>query len=169
MQFIQADSENLLPRKQDLTVNDFDLKHLNDEQKQKLSELHLNNFAACSKSVKTLGCTDRIQPKITLRNHNPIKALPLTIPQSLLDNVITELDELVEAGIINRTISEWACPMLLVKKKSDPNVQNDIPKFRLAMDLRLLNSIIEPSSYPLPKISTLLNDISSYKFYTLLI
>ena len=74
---------------------------------------------------------------------------------------------MVEAGLIERSATQWSCPMLLVRKKStnDPKQKQ---KFRLALDLRLINSIIKHSAYPLPKIQTIISNLSNYKHFTLL-
>lgn len=165
---ISASDDILVARKNELQQNDFDLSHLDQSQKQEMLNILMPRYAAFSKTLKTLGCTDRVTPNITLRSNNPIRTLPFEIPHSLKHIVERELDELVEAGLIHRNIAEWACPMLLVKKKPDPKNPDQPQKFRLALDLRLLNSIIEHSTYPLPKISSLINDISSYQYYTLL-
>lgn len=155
-------------RKQELKASDFDLDHLTTAQKQEMLKLLLSNSAAFSKSLQTLGCTDRVVPKISFRSTNPIKTLPFEIPHALQDNIKKELLELQEAGLIHRNIAEWACPMLLVKKKPDAKNPSAPPKYRMALDLRLLNSVIEHSTYPLPKISNLINEVSTYKFYSVL-
>ena len=69
-----------------------------------------------------------------------------------------------DAGIIVQSNYAWACPMLLVKKKNnDPN-----KLLRLALDLRLPNVIIVPSSHPLPKMPILLSSLSKYKYISTL-
>lgn len=46
------------------------------------------------------------------------------VPQSIQEEVKQQLDMLVDAGIIERSISEWACPMLMVKKKASSLMKN---------------------------------------------
>ena len=53
--------------------------------------------------------------------------------------------------------------MLMVKKKSA-----ETQKYRLALDLRKLNSVVQLLPVPLPKISDLVNKIAGYRFYTTL-
>lgn len=71
----------------------------------------------------------------------------------------------MEAGIIEKNVATWACPMLLVKKKDDGTGKQ---KFRIALDLRLLNTIIMHSSFPLPKIQNIISNLANYKFFTIL-
>lgn len=162
---IVASDDMLRKRKEDLKPEDFQLDHLNENEKQTLINILMTNFAAFSKSIHTLGCSDRVTPSLTLKNPNAIKTLPFDIPFSLREDIKRELDEMVEAGLIQRNVSKWASPLVLVKKKQPPEQLGEKPKYRLAMDLRLLNSVIENSTYPLPKISTLINDVSKYKLY----
>ncbi|GBM47535.1 hypothetical protein AVEN_90251-1 [Araneus ventricosus] len=56
--------------------------------------------------------------------------------------------------------------MVLVEKKQNPTNPHKPASYRMALDLRLLNTILENSTYPLPKIPTLVNHISKYPFYT---
>lgn len=162
--YIQATPEMLEKRKNELSINDFKLDNLTESQKHTLANILLKNYACFSKTMSTLGCTDLVVPSIKLRNPNPIRTLPYDIPQALQDVVKNELEELMAANIIERHVSNWASPLVLVKKKAtDPNKP---VKYRLALDLRLLNSVIENSSYPLPKISTLINNISQFKYFS---
>ncbi|GBM44575.1 hypothetical protein AVEN_250555-1 [Araneus ventricosus] len=67
-------SEDILKkRKDELSETDFKLEHLNSDQKQLLLETLLDRSAAFSKSLKTIGCTDRVIPTFNFRSHNPIK------------------------------------------------------------------------------------------------
>ncbi|GBO38311.1 Retrovirus-related Pol polyprotein from transposon 412 [Araneus ventricosus] len=160
-------SEDILKRRKDeLSETDFKLEHLTSDQKQLLLETLLDRSAAFSKSLKTIGCTDRVIPTFNFRSRNPIKTLPFEIPQAIQDTIKEELNELIEAGLIHRNISQWSSPMVLVKKKQCPTNPHKPASYRMALDLRLLNTILENSTYPLPKIPTLINEISKYPFYT---
>ncbi|GBM57535.1 hypothetical protein AVEN_97649-1 [Araneus ventricosus] len=63
-------------------------------------------------------------------------------------------------------ISQWSSPMVLVKKEQNPINPHKPASYRMALDQRLLNTILENSTYLLPKIPTLINEISKYPFYT---
>lgn len=163
---IHASPEILNLRKQEFKMEDFNLKHLPENQKNKLQELLLEYNSVFSSSMKALGHTDRIVPHIQFISDVPVRTLPFPVPQAIQEEAKKQLDMLIEAGIIERSISEWACPMLMVKKKSTSSAEK--PKFRMALDLRLINSMIRSSSYPLPRIDTIINNISKYKFFTTL-
>lgn len=160
---IQASKEILEKRKNDLSEKDFNLDHLSPQEKSELLPLLLSKSSAFSKSLYTLGHTDRIRPHLNFKNKNAIRALPFPIPFSLQKQVKDELQQMVKANLIEKTVSDWSCPMLLVKKKSDDANEQ---KFRLVLDLRLLNSVLNSSSYPLPKINTILQEIANYKLFS---
>lgn len=158
--------EVIAQRKADLKETDFKLSHLPPSEQQQLLKLLLDQSAAFSKSMKTLGHTDVVNPEIDFIQNIPLKTLPFPVPHYLQEEALRQLNEMKEAGIIDRSISSWACPMLLVKKKITD--QSKAPQFRLALDLRLLNSIIRGSTYPLPRISAIINNLSKFKFFTTL-
>lgn len=148
----------------EFNINNFDLNHLNSVQKDKISKILEDNFQAFSCSLATIGHTDLVIPDIKFTSDCPIKCLPFPVPQALQAEARRQLQELVEAGIIERNLSNWACPMLLVKKKSPDNKSKQ--NYRLALDLRLINTIIEGSSYPLPKIQDLISNLAKFSFFT---
>ncbi|GBL91079.1 Retrovirus-related Pol polyprotein from transposon 412 [Araneus ventricosus] len=160
-------SEDILKkRKDELSETDFKLEHLTSDKKELLLETLLDRSAAFSKPLKTIGCTDRVIPTFNFRSHNPIKTLPFEIPHAIQGTIKEELNELIEAGLIHRNISQWSSPMVLVKKKQNPTNPHKPASYRMALDLRLLNTILENSTYPLPKIPTLIKEISKYPFFT---
>ena len=159
---IQASNEVIAQRQKDLVDSDFDLRHLEPSQSDTLLNLLLSNFHVFSKSLATLGHTDHIVPKLTFNHDYPIKALPFPIPYSLQDEAKRQLAEMQDAGIIEKTVSEWACPMLLVKKKPDSSGKQS---YRIALDLRMINSILQSSAYPLPRIQDILNNLSKYQYF----
>ena len=114
---IQACEEVLAKRKEQLKQTDFKLSHLSTEQQEKLLEVLMSHYAAFSKSLETLGCTDKVVPKLNFVHKNPIHTLPFPIPQTLQEHALKQLEELQPTALIERTVTEWACPMVLVKKK----------------------------------------------------
>lgn len=162
---IQASEEVLQRRVREFTVADFKLEHLNNHDRVELEDLLNTHATVFSKSMSTLGHTDKVTPQLEFHSEYPVKTLPFPVPQSLQKEAQNQLSQLQEADIIKRNISSWACPMILVKKKSDGSGKQ---KFRLALDLRLLNQLILPSSYPLPKIQTIISEVSKYKYFSTL-
>ena len=70
------------------------------------------------------------------------------------------IDSMESEGIIRRSWSPWAMPLLVVRKK-DGSV-------RLVIDYRPLNKVLKKDSYPLPKIEELLASLNGHKYFTTL-
>lgn len=53
-----------------------------------------------------------------------IKTLSLPVPQAIQVEAKQQLDMMIEAGITERSIFEWACPMVMVKKAASSPTEN---------------------------------------------
>jgi len=160
---IQASDEVISLRKKEFSLSDFNLSHLNIHQKQIMEELLSKYFSCFSKSYKTLGHTDLVMPKFSLNAQYPVKCLPFPIPYGLHEQTKKQLHELQEAGIITRNVSEWASPLLLVKKKP---VKGLPQQYRLTLDLRMVNTLIKQHSYPLPPIAQIIHKLTNYQYFS---
>ena len=78
--------------------------------------------------------------KLNFIHKYPIRTLPFPILQSLQEHVLKQLEELQSAGLIEKTLIEWANLTVLVKKRTIN--EKDPPQFRIALDLRILYDII---------------------------
>ena len=63
-------------------------------------------------------------------------------------------------GIIERSYSEWAAPVVLVKKKDST--------LRMCVDYRRLNGMSEMDAYPMPRIDDLIDRLGEARFITTL-
>ena len=78
------------------------------------------------------------------------------IPISLQDEVERQVQELLEDGLITRSWSPYAHPVVCVKKKD-----GDI---RMAIDYRTLNDITVDDRYPMPNIDEFLMELGASRF-----
>ena len=92
------------------------------------------------------GCTDAYEHQIKLLDQTPVRVKVYPIPLHLRDAFLSEIDSLLDLGIIRPSSSPYCAPSLLLKK---PNGE-----FRLAIDYRCLNSITVFDAEP----STLFDD-----------
>lgn len=69
---------------------------------------------------------------------------------------------MLKDDIIEETQSEWSSPILLVPKKSD----NTNKKWRLVIDYRKLNEIIQDDKFPLPNITDILESLSGAVYFS---
>lgn len=83
-------------------------------------------------------------------NHN---AYPLSYSQ--LEEQTSQIQELLDKGLIRTSSSPWGFPVLFVKKPEG--------KWRMCIDYRGLNALTERNTYPLPRIQDCLDRIGSAK------
>ena len=68
-----------------------------------------------------------------------------------LEELIKQLDDLLEKGLVEPSCSPYGAPVLFVKKKDG--------SMRMCIDYRKLNSCTIKNSYPLPRIDDLLDQL----------
>ncbi len=88
------------------------------------------------------GCTDRVELTIDTGDVSPIRQTPYSVPLGVRDEVKKELDLLEESGIIERSSSPWASPLVPVKKKDGG--------IRLCVDFRKVNGVTVREPYYIP-------------------
>ena len=127
-----------------------------------------------SKNSSDIGKTMLVEMEIDTGNHPPIASKPYTLPLKHYDWVQKEIETLERAGIIERSISPWASPVVIVPKKSAPGKP---PRRRMCVDYRKINKL-QPkvtkadggkgciSLVPLPKIDDLYAKLKGYKVFS---
>ena len=100
---------------------------------------------------------------------------PYNLPLKHIDWVQKELDTLEKAGIINRSVSPWASPIVIVPKRT---ALGEPPKKRLCVDYRVINSLLPKVNkthskakgvltlVPLPKIDEIYARLKGSKVYS---
>ena len=73
-----------------------------------------------SKNSSDIGKTMLVEMEFDTGNHPPIASKPYTLPLKHYHWVQKEIETLERAGIIERSISPWASPIVIVPKKSAP-------------------------------------------------
>ncbi|CAG2225718.1 unnamed protein product [Mytilus edulis] len=84
-----------------------------------------------------------IQHKINTGNAAPVKQNPRRLPVAMQEEADRELSRMLDAGVIEPSMSPWAAPIVLVRKK-DGSV-------RYCIDFRKINSLTKRDSYTLPR------------------
>ncbi|XP_019058951.1 PREDICTED: uncharacterized protein LOC109116994 [Tarenaya hassleriana] len=69
-----------------------------------------------------------------------------------------QLNELMEKGFIQPSVSPWGAPVLFVKKKDG--------SMRLCIDYRGLNQVTIKNRYPLPRIDELLDQLQGAQWFS---
>lgn len=115
---------------------------VSEDDKTKLIDL-LKRYEHCFASdLNDLGCTDVTEMKIEVNNQRPVVYRPYRLSHHERDKVRGMIEEMLKAGIIRESVSDYASPIILVRKK-DGNV-------RMCIDYRMLNSVTVKERYPMP-------------------
>ena len=87
------------------------------------------------------GKTPLIEMEIDTGDSLPITQNPYTLPLKHATWVQKELEILEKAGVIVRSVSPWASPIVIVPKRTFPGKP---PKRRLCVDYQTVNSLLPP-------------------------
>ena len=167
--FLKSPAEALVHRK--VLLEDKKISPKTQEAFDKLCEKYDNII---SKNSGDIGKTMLVEMEIDTGNHSPIASKPYTLPLKHYDWVQREIETLEKAGIIERSISPWASPVVIVSKKSAPG---EPPRRRMCMDYQRINKL-QPevtkadgrkgciSLIPLPKIDELYAKLKGYKVFS---
>ena len=86
---------------------------------------------------------------IETEDAKPVKCKPYKMAHKLQEVLRKEIKDMLSAGVIRRSHSPWAAPILFVAKKDGSQ--------RMCIDYRKLNNLTVQNSYPLPSIDNMLN------------
>ena len=104
----------------------------------------------------------------------PVAQSPYTLPLKHYDWVRQEIETLEKSGVIERSLSRWASPVIVVPKKSAPD---EPPWRRLCVNYRKVNAL-QPevkqtdkgtgclSLYPLPKIDEMFSKLEGATIFS---
>ena len=152
-------------------LEDADIK---DSTRVSFEVLCEQQHEAFSKNNKDIGHTQLIEMEIDTGDSLPVAQSPYTLPLKHYDWVHQEIETLEKSGVIERSLSRWASPVIVVPKKSAP----DKPlRRRLCVDYRKVNAL-QPevkctdkgtgclSLYPLPKIDEMFSKLGGTTIFS---
>ena len=134
--FITSPADVAGPRKADL--QDFEIMAEETKAFRKLCDKYADVF---SDSSGDIGRTPLIKMDTDTGENPPVCQRPYTLPLKHVEWVKKELNILEAAGIIVRSVSPWASPIVIVPKRSAPG---EPPKRRMCVDYRALNKLLPP-------------------------
>ena len=130
-----------------------------------------------SKSSEDIGHTPLVTMDIETGDSPPVCQKPYSLPLKHVEWVQKELEILERAGVIQRIMSPWASPIVIVPKKTEPG---EPPRRRMCVDYRMLNSLLPPVNkahskakgivtlVPLPKIDEIYAQLQGSKIFSAL-
>ena len=81
----------------------------------------------------------------------PISKAPYRMAPKEMEELKSQLEELLDKGYIRPSVSPWGAPVLFVRKKDG--------SLRLCIDYRELNKVTVKNKYPLPRIDDLFDQL----------
>ena len=147
-------------------------KDITTDIRQKFEELCEQYVEAFSKGNEDIGRTKLVKMDIDMGDSPPISSRPYSLPLKHYEWVQREIESLERAGIITKSMSKWASPIVVVPKKSAPG---ESQKRRLCVDFRKVNELQQEvitagktkgqiSIHPLPKIDEMYAKLKAPRF-----
>ena len=144
------------------------------ETREQFEEMCDQHPEAFSKNNKDIGRTTLIKMEIDTGDSLPVAQNPYTLPLKHHEWVRKEIETLDKAGVIERSLSPWASPVIVVPKKSAPD---EPPRRCLCVDYRKVNSLQQEvkrtdrgtgclSLYALPKIDEMFAKLNGAKCFS---
>ncbi len=134
-----------------------DTGNLSHEEEQKLASVLGTYEDIFVGPDGKLGQTNKVKHTIDTGDARPIKLPPQRLPVMQRDIATKEIDKMLAEGVVEESVSPWAAPIVLVKKKDGST--------RFCVDYRHINMVTRKDAYPLPRIDTSLDSLGGAKWF----
>ena len=149
-------------------------KDITTDIRQKFEELCEEFGEAFSKNNEDISRTKLVKMDIDTGDSPPVSSRPYTSPLKHYEWVQREIESLEHSGVITKSMSKWASPIVVVPKKSAPR---EPLKRRLYVDFRKVNELQQEvitagktkgqiSIHPLPKIDEMYAKLKGAKVFS---
>jgi len=159
--------DNISP---DITCENFDINpDLTTQQKSKIIQL-LNEYKNIfSQSKWDLGEVDVEPIEIKLTDDTPVNLRNFKLSLSEIKEIEKQTKELLEAGIIEHSLSPYSSPIFLVPKGQPQGTKNKIAtEYRMVLDYRRVNEKTHKEAFPLPIIQNIYDSLAGNKYFSCL-
>ena len=156
-----------------------ELKDISQETKDRFVKLKQQSPEVFSLSSQDIGHTNLVTMHVDTGDSPAICQKPYILPLKHYSWVQQEIKTLECVGVIRKSISPWASPIIVVSKKSAPSGP---PRCRMCVDFRKIKEL-QPkmqrvdkqtntqgnlSLIPLPKIDEMYTNLHGAKIFTML-
>ena len=167
--FISSPADVPGPRKVQLQDKD-----ITTDIRQKFEEFCEEYGEAFSKNNEDIGRTKLVKMDIDTGDSPLVSSRPYTLPLKHYEWVQREIESLERAGVITKSMSKWASPIVIIPKTSAPG---EPLKRRLCFDFRKVNELQQEvitagktkgqiSIHPLPKIDEMYAKLKGAKVFS---
>jgi len=126
---------------------------LKDEEYRQLVGLIYQNVDLFATGMKDLEGTDIVRHEIDTGNARPIRKRTYRQSPLMMREMEKQVDEMLEAGIIEPSDSPWSSPCLLIKKSG-------VNEYRFVKDLRGVNQLTKPIHWPMPTMEDIFDTVA---------
>ena len=146
-----------------------------EQEKKNFDDLCKEFDDVFSKNSTDIGRTPLLTMDIDTGDHPPITQRPYSLALKHVEWVQEEIEKLEHVGVITRSMSPWASPIVIVPKKTAPG---EPPRRRMCFDYRMVNSLAPPvvkahskakgilTFVPLPKIDEIFAKLRGSHIYS---
>lgn len=125
------------------------LTHIQEEQLERLLRVHVSD--------QQFGeATTLIEHRIDTGQAVPIKQRYYPVSPVVLKEIHRELDQMLQNGVVEPSLSPWSSPILLVKKPSGG--------YRFVVDFRKVNAVTKRDAYPIPYVTSILDRLRDCRY-----
>ena len=138
---------------------DFTHGTLSLSQQQDLLNLLHDYQDLFASNADSLGRTAMVRHAINTEGP-PIRQSMRRQPAVLRTTIDSEVQKMLQQGVIQPSFSPWSSPVVMVKKKDGT--------WRFCIDYRKLNDVTHRDAYPLPRVDATLDSLAGSMFFTTL-
>jgi len=139
-------------------LNMFDLKHLDFDIRQKTMDLLVKWKHVFSLNDSDLGLVKGYTHSIDLTDDSPFKCRRTHVPHYMVEEVREHLLRMHRSGVIQPSHSQYASPLVLVKKPDS--------SLRFCVDFRTLNSRSKRDQFEIPSVDSTLDRLAGSKYFS---
>lgn len=139
------------------------LKHLNEEETRHVNDLLERHADLFQLPDEQLSFTNSIEHKIVTVDDRPINVKQYRFPPAHKHEISRQVNDMLEKGVIEASISPYNSPLCVVPKKADSKGNK---RWKLVIDFRALNEKTLGDAYPLPNITDILDQLGSAKYFS---
>ena len=139
---------------------DFSDSVLSDGDKVKFENLFQKYRDVFAFSDDQLGRTSLVQHTIDTGDAMPVKQRPYRTTPENKQEINRQVDDMLQRGIIQKSVSPWSSPVVLVKKKNG--------EMRFCVDFRAVNKVTKKDSFPMPLVADTLDALSGTQYFSTL-
>ena len=134
--------------------------HLNQEEKQKLTNLLIKYQDVFSRSADDLGRTDRILHRVNTGTAAPIRQHARRLPLGKKEIEKAEIQKMLARDVIEPSKSPWSSPVVLVTKRDGST--------RFCIDYRRVNEVLINDAFGIPRTDECLDSLAGGKWFACL-